>query len=77
MISFPVRVTACVTLICAPYLSNVHAESPLALDEAVQIALAESPQLAVPAAALEAATAANISAGRYMEIGRASCRERV
>lgn len=64
MISFPVRVTACVTLICAPYLSNVHAESPLALDEAVQIALAESPQLAVPAAALEAATAANISAGR-------------
>lgn len=68
MIAFPARVTFVVALICAPicamWLRSAHAESPLALDEAVQIALAGSPQLAAPTAALEAATAASISAGR-------------
>lgn len=64
MFPFSPRVTFIVTAICALHLCNAHAESPLALDEAVQIAMAGSPQLAVPAAALEAATAASISAGR-------------
>lgn len=64
MIAFPARVAFIAALICALYLRDLHAESPLALDEAVQIALAASPQLAATAAAHEAATAASISAGR-------------